>query len=370
MTQGETVTACMSPRELVEILAHWRLIDRADVVDGGLVAVDASRRHTNTDIIGRNGSGYFVKQAITAERQAGLDREATVYRLLWSRPTTDRFPAYATRLLAYDSRMHLLVLERVPDAANARERQLTRHHYPLWPARRLAEALALLHDPARLDGHDPALVDELSGDAPGALTLHHPHLSLVQQASSATLELLVLMQGSSDLCEELDRLAATWRPTVLTHRDIKWDNVLLSCVAGRRRLTIVDWELAALGDPAWDVGSVFADYLGVWLSSIPTGGSRGLISYIDDAAIPLRTLQPALDAFWRAYRRMRRIDGHAEEGLLCSAVRHAAARLLQTAFEQTQSQRQLDDRVVACVQLSHNLLRAPRAAARDLLNLA
>jgi hypothetical protein len=293
-----------------------------------------------------------------------------VYRVLSSFARRDRLSGYIARLVAYDAGLHLLILELVADASNARERQLARRRFPLWPARRLATALALLHDPARIDQLQPTVLEDLSDVIPGALSLHRPHLSLIQQASTATLEMLALVQGSNELCGRLDEVAETWRPSALIHRDVKWDNVLLDSVTTRRKLTIVDWELAGIGDPAWDVGSVMADYLSVWLSSIPMGAGRGIDAYVEHAVVPLHSIQPAIRTFWHGYRRTRHLDDHQQLAALLAAVQSAAVRLLQTAFEHTQGRRELDGRVVASVQLSNNILREPSLAARQLLDLA
>lgn len=44
-------------------------------------------------------------------------------------------------------------------------------------------------------------------------------------------------------------LTAQWRTAVLIHGDVKWEHV-------RRDGVLVDWELAGLGDPAWDLAGL------------------------------------------------------------------------------------------------------------------
>lgn len=46
----------------------------------------------------------------------------------------------------------------------------------------------------------------------------------------------------------------------LVHHDLKWDNVVLSGPAGARRPVLLDWEMAGLGDPAWDLGCLLAEH--------------------------------------------------------------------------------------------------------------
>lgn len=44
-------------------------------------------------------------------------------------------------------------------------------------------------------------------------------------------------------------LAASWRAGVPIHGDVKWEHV-------RRDGALIDWELAGVGDPAWDLASL------------------------------------------------------------------------------------------------------------------
>jgi aminoglycoside phosphotransferase (APT) family kinase protein len=45
----------------------------------------------------------------------------------------------------------------------------------------------------------------------------------------------------------------------LVNHDLKWDNVVLTGPA--QQPVLLDWELAGLGDPAWDLGCLLAEHL-------------------------------------------------------------------------------------------------------------
>lgn len=48
----------------------------------------------------------------------------------------------------------------------------------------------------------------------------------------------------------------------LVNHDLKWDNVVLAASsAARPDPVLLDWELAGLGDPAWDLGCLLAEHL-------------------------------------------------------------------------------------------------------------
>ena len=73
------------------------------------------------------------------------------------------------------------------------------------------------------------------------------------QALLTTLDALPAVTGA---------VAALRRPVAgcLVNHDLKWDNVVLVDAATPRPV-LLDWELAGLGDPAWDLGCLLAEHL-------------------------------------------------------------------------------------------------------------
>src|SRR6185295_15672477 len=103
-----------------------------------------------------------------------------------------------------------------------------------------------------------------------------PAKPFIETSSPANVELLRVVQGSRTLANELRWLSERWKSRTqlqpsLIHGDLRLENCCSA--AGSKRLRIIDWELAGLGDPGWDTGAVIADLLSVWLmsASIPTG---------------------------------------------------------------------------------------------------
>jgi aminoglycoside phosphotransferase (APT) family kinase protein len=78
--------------------------------------------------------------------------------------------------------------------------------------------------------------------------------------------------SSPGLRDAFGRAASRWRPSGLIHGDLRWSNVLAASDGRDSRVWLVDWELACLGDPAWDVGSVIGDLVTAPLAA-PTLGS-------------------------------------------------------------------------------------------------
>jgi thiamine kinase-like enzyme len=195
--------------------------------------------------------------------------------------------------------------------------------------------------------------EQLRRDAPWVLSLHRPPLDALRYLSAASIELIKVIQRDERFARGLDELRDGWRVEALVHRDVKWANCVAHApAAGARRtaIALVDWEMAGWGDPALDVGSAFGELIGHRLDAVGA--------------------QPATAALWRAYVRGRRLDGDAAARLLDRAVRHAAARLVQSAYEDTQEAGLTTARVARSLQLAREILSAPRAATTDLLGIA
>jgi thiamine kinase-like enzyme len=170
----------------------------------------------------------------------------------------------------------------------------------------------------------------------------------------------------------LDELSEGWRAETLIHSDIKWDNCIVlapSRSSRRTTLKIIDWEFAAVGDPLWDVGAVFSNYLSFWLFSIPLTGGDVPGRFLDLARFPLEKMQPALRAFWSAYLRQLEPDTEEADEWLLRAARYAAARLVQTAFGQLQTSVHLAGNLACLLQLSMNIMQRPQEAVVQLLGI-
>ena len=99
---------------------------------------------------------------------------------------------------------------------------------------------------------------------------------------------------------------------------------------------------------------MLAEYLCVWVGSIPIVEVADPARLMARARHPLLRMQPAIEAFWTAYRAAAP-DGPA----LRRVIELAAVRLLQTAVERAQALAAPSAHVVTLVQLADNMLRRP-----------
>ena len=281
---------------------------------------------------------------------------------------------YLPVLHMYRPEEHTEVFELLRDACDLREYHARLGRFPTKPATDLGFVLGTLHSAKSAQGVAGQVQYR---DAPWPLTLHRPSFALYRRMSNANLQLVSTMQSFPAFGMLLDALRARWsefaggEAGTLVHYDIKLDNVLVvRDGSGRAKgIKLVDWELAGLGDPAWDVGALFGEYLGFWLLSIPITGESPPERFLDMALDPLSRIQPAHGAFWRSYKEQRGLDGQEAAQFLWRAVAYAACRLLQTAFELSQGSSKLTGNALCFLQLSFNVLQRPFEAAAQLLGI-
>jgi hypothetical protein len=125
------------------------------------------------------------------------------------------------------------------------------------------------------------------------------------------LDFFRLYQRDEDLGQAIAQLEEAWQPCCLIHNDLRlcnfllhldWKNTLTdSKPENPSMIRLIDWEKFVWGDPAFDLGTVIAGYLSIWLNSLVINPNIGIDTALRLAATPLEHLQPSLIAFVSTY---------------------------------------------------------------------
>ncbi|NKK01193.1 phosphotransferase [Rhizobium leguminosarum bv. viciae] len=337
---------------LAKVLIEKKLITRRAFVAGDVRLTLADRRNRNAKITIAGADGLFAKQAKTQEALGTIRKEAEMLKFLAG--VHDDLSDYLPRQICFDEELCLLVTGLIPDGRSL-QYILTQGDLGLGHAAAAGVILANLHK--RSMRHD----DRSAKLPPPILALNNPHASLLGNLSPANMQLIEAIQSDHELSAGMDRLRADWRLTSMIHGDAKWDNMVVAPGA----FVLVDWELATIGDPRWDVGTVFSSFFSAWIASTPMAFGAGGDLMMRESQLSIDKLRPTARMFWLSYK------GVSELGSLNffrdEAMAYCAGRLIQTAFEYMQDAARLTANAIYMIQMAANILRDPRRVAELLL---
>jgi thiamine kinase-like enzyme len=115
------------------------------------------------------------------------------------------------------------------------------------------------------------------------------------------LQFFKLYQQYPSLGAAMQQLAESSVACCLVHNDLKLNNVLVWPESSDAKIRLIDWERAAWGDPAGDLGMLIASYLELWLQSMVVSNELSISESLQLATVPLELLQPSLLALMASY---------------------------------------------------------------------
>jgi hypothetical protein len=373
MNQGSSRSGeatLLTHARVVPYLLEHGLLREEQIVAGDVAVEEAVHRNQNYRVASTTGRSLFLKHGVGDDGQREtLGREAAFHALLAGDPRLASLRECCPEVVSFDAAESLLVLELIADAESLASYCERRGGVSLKVARAMGEILAAIHTTFHPLVEAGELDDRLTAEPLFVLSIHEPSVNFLRVASAAGLELLRIVQASEVLCRLVDEVSRGWRSTDVIHADVKWDNWLLDR-AGRRgaptRLRLVDWELARLGDPWWDVGSVVCDFLCLSVLSAPVAADTDAEQVLKNSRFPLERQGAPLAAFWEAYVRRAGVAAEQRSDALRKTMQMAALRMLQTAYERLARSSRIPGTVLYALQLAENTARDPLAVARAL----
>lgn len=277
------------------------LLERAGLVPpgGGRVVTASRQRHDTALVDDERGAFWFVKRRgpPLVSGEISLSRELAVHRLLRMNKLPRALADHLARLVAEDEATETLVFSGIVDHLDLRAvvRDAAIDIDSLCAG--VGSALGIVH--GEMWGTSLPFLRPLENPVQthGRITPE-----LVAHGPRCSFELLRLLQSEPSLNEQLRDLRASWRRATLIHGDLKSDNIVVP-----RPITkpvLIDWELAGIGDPAWDCGSLLGSLCFQWLESMRPGMDSTA------AAQARRRALGAFHAFWETYERERRSRTH------------------------------------------------------------
>lgn len=352
-------------------LAERGLLKFSSVVDGDFMVVDQTSRNQNLKVVRQKSPGFFIKQirTRTPEYMESMQREAACYHLAKKHPEFRSLNPLLPEFHYFDPVNYILVLELLSDAESLWEYHRRVRRFPLEVARLQGAALGVYHNQTHLNG-------QLQGNEvfkrqiPWILSIHETNPLHFAQLSRGNTQLVQIVQQYPEFQTALMAIKASWSYSVLTHGDIKWENMMICRQnTDAPELKIIDWEIADVGDECWDAGGVLQAYLSFWIFSLPLGGETPLEQAALASPFDTDGIKPALAAYWSSYAANRSWNAETSRQMLQRCMSCAAARMIQTAYESIQMSPQISPQALCKLQMSMNILRDPATAVTDLIGL-
>jgi hypothetical protein len=176
------------------------------------------------------------------------------------------------------------------------------------------------------------------------------------------LKFYALYQSHDNLESAIGDLASDWQPCCLTHNDLKLDNILIHSRwehLDNAIVRLIDWKACAWGDPAFDLGTLLASYLKIWLDSLVVDPTIDLEESLQLAVTPLEILQPSMLALTQAYLKAFPNILDYRNDFLLRVIQFAGLALMHQIEATIKYHKYFDNISISMLQVAKNLLTMP-----------
>jgi hypothetical protein len=189
------------------------------------------------------------------------------------------------------------------------------------------------------------------------------------EVSEDGLKFFELYQRHDSLRQATLDLNKAFNPCCLTHNDLKLSNILLHLEWERVLATkeqsltrLIDWEKWSWGDPAFDLGTLIASYLKIWLSSLVIDTEIEIETALSSATTPLEMVQPSIVALTQSYfEYFPEILVHRSDFLI-RVMQFTGLALIERIRAAIHYQEPFDNTGVCMLQVAKTLLCDPKQA--------
>ncbi|XHR81065.1 MAG: phosphotransferase [Gloeotrichia echinulata GP01] len=176
------------------------------------------------------------------------------------------------------------------------------------------------------------------------------------------LKFFALYQRYDSLGEAIAELGNSLTLSCLTHNDLKLNNILLYKDwqdSSNNIIRLIDWERSAWGDPAFDLGTLIASYVQIWLGSLVISNSLTIEESLRLAMIPLELLQPSIGTLTQAYLNTFPTIVEHRPDFLQRVVQFTGFAIIQQIQSMIQYEKSFGNMGIAMLQVAKALLCRP-----------
>lgn len=370
------MTFLLSSQNVFEYLAGHNLCEPEEKSLGKLEIKAA--KNFNLLISLRNGHQLLIKQ----ERHNSNNKTAGEFANEWriqeflkcfSELNHVRF--WLSEVLHFNANDSIIVFNYLSNYYDLADFYARRMSYPTEIAASIGAILATIHC-ATFNRQD--YWDFFSENPQDVRTTHSPKFvrgldrispEVFGSVPADGIKFFVLYQRYDSLGRAISELTNTFNACCLVHNDLKLNNILIHLdweqalvkaePSNQSPVRLIDWERSAWGDPAFDLGTLIASYLQLWLGSLVVSKTISIEESLRMAITPMEQLQPSIAALVEAYlKQFPEVLAHCPDFLL-RVVQFAGLALIQQIQATIQYQKVFGNAGICTLQVAKSLLCRP-----------
>lgn len=276
-------------------------------------------------------------------------------------------------ILHYDQENSIIVFNYLDDYRDVADFYTKENIFPLEVASSIGSAIATVH--RSTFNHqkyqdfftvDNSLSNQVQYLGQGLERITPEIFSIVPADG---LKFFTLYQRYDSLGKAIAELGNAFTPSCLTHNDLKLNNILLHNDWSQTEANIIrliDWERSGWGDPAFDLGTLIASYVQIWLSSLVISSSLRIDESLKLATTPLEILQPSIANLTLSYLETFPEIIEQKPDFLIRTVQNAGFVLIMNIQAMIQYQKSFGNMGIGMLQVAKSLLCRPERSMTTL----
>jgi hypothetical protein len=338
-----------------------------------------SAKNFNLAISFADGKNLLVKQELYNPQGETLGEFWSAWRiqrLVREFPTFgNEMSGFLPELLHFDPDSSILIVNFRTDYRDLYGYYAQERHFPIEVARSIGRLLGTIHSQTFDRSEYQAFLTDRS-----AKVATFDGLKIIDRLSRITpqvfrklpqdcLQFYKLYQRFPTLSQAILELRNSVRPSCLVHNDLKINNILLALnweQPDSKLISLIDWERANWGDPAFDLGCILGSYLELWLEGLVISSTLSINESLQLATTPLELLQPSLYILAQTYLDRFPAILAARPDYLDRAIQFAGLSLIIRLETMVEDERTFGNQGIIILQVAKQLLCAPQAAMNTL----
>ena len=313
----------------------------------------------------------LVKQErhnLEGETAGEFKSEYRIQEWLEQFPKQKSLRPFLPELLYFDAENSIIVFRYLDDYRDLMDFYAKESSFPLEISSAIGTLLATIHrDTYQQENHRQFFESEANSQGGNQVPrlikgLERITPEIFSSVPGDALKFFALYQRYDSLGMAIAELGNAFTPACLTHNDLKLNNILLHTdweQTDESIIRLIDWERNSWGDPAFDLGTLFASYIQIWLASLVISKSLSIEESLGLAMTPLEEVQPSIAALTKAYlETFPEILKHRPDFLI-RVVQFTGFALIQQIQAMSQYQKSFGNTGIAMLQVAKSLLCRP-----------